>query len=128
MGYGVGAMVGGVVLALLYAKLCGTKKNLAKQDEQKTESRQRWAANKDRAVFSKVYEVPPSSDKDMGELFGIIDQVNTQGHSVCLIDNVGNIKKDKDSVANLMQGGDHEAFPVQLVVRAKTDKTITLRG
>merc|ERR1712186_225834 len=62
----------------------------------------------------------------MSELAGIFE--TAKSHNICVIDNVGNVNRDLAEIATLMQGGDPEAFPLQLVVRAKDDRTITLRG
>jgi len=122
-----GGMVALLVLAFLYSKLCGTKKNLQQVDEQRQESRQRWQANKDGAVMTKVFEVPPETENEMGAVAGICDDCNKHGHQICVIDNLGNVKRDLQEVALLLQGHDPEAYPLQLVMRAKNDRTVTLR-
>merc|ERR1712190_609118 len=109
----------------LYSKLCGTKKNLQRADEQKQESRQRWQEDKS-AVKTKVFTTAPENEQDMSELAGIFE--TAKSHNICVIDNVGNVKRDVEEIATLMQGGDPEAFPLQLIVRAKDDRTVTLRA
>merc|ERR1712217_922816 len=123
--YGIGGMVGLLVLAFLYSKLCGTKKNLQQADEQKQESRQRWQGDKT-AVKTKVFNTPLENEQDMSEVAGIFE--TAKSHNICVIDNVGNIKRDVEEIAALMQSGDPEVFPLQVVVRAKDDRTVTLRA
>merc|ERR1712217_85593 len=124
---GIGGMVGVVVLAFLYAKLSGTKKNLAQRDEHKQESRQRWQGDKS-AVKTKLFNSAPDSDQEMGEAMAMFEEVRNRGHTIWVIDNVGNVKQNVEEVASFLQGGDPEAFPLQLIVRAKDDRTITLRA